>query len=323
MTSIALEEAFALPSPDTGQPPWGAHRSIVRREIADDWTRRLADFTEYRLPEMDAHGIDIQVLSLTVPGIQADMDTRAAVESAVLTNDFLAKVISEHPDRFRGFAAVPMQDPEAAVTELRRCVTELGFCGVLVNDHTRGHYLDEPQYDPFWSELEALRAPLYIHPNIIRHDDWHVLQGHPELQGALWSFGAETAAHALRIVFSGVFDRHPDATLILGHMGEFLPFQRSRLNSRYRTLEPEFTLGRLPSEYFGSNIVFTTSGVFSPTVLEGIVLEVGADSVMFSIDYPYEPTAEAVRGFEAARLSDEDRAKIARLNARRILRLGD
>ena len=268
---------------------------------------------------MDAHGIDIQVLSLTVPGIQADTDARQAVEHAVGANDYLAETVAGHPDRFRGFAALPMQDPSAAITELRRCVQDLGFCGALVNDHTQGHYLDEPDYEDFWSELETLDVPLYIHPSILVADSWHVLNGHPELQGALWSYGVETAGHALRVLFGGVFDRHPNATLILGHMGEFLPFQRSRLDSRFANLD--VPLKRKPSEYFGDNILLTTSGVFDPTVLEGAVAGVGAASIMFSVDYPYEPTAEAVRGFEAANLSDTDRAKIASGNARRILRL--
>lgn len=319
MTYIALEEAFSLPAADPAQPPWAGHASHLKPGVAEDWARRLADFTQFRLPDMDAHGIDIQVLSLTVPGIQADTDARQAVEHAVRANDYLAETVAGHPDRFRGFAALPMQDPSAAITELRRCVQDLGFCGALVNDHTQGHYLDEPDYEDFWSELETLDVPLYIHPSILVADSWHVLNGHPELQGALWSYGVETAGHALRVLFGGVFDRHPNATLILGHMGEFLPFQRSRLDSRFANLD--VPLKRKPSEYFGDNILFTTSGVFDPTVLEGAVAGVGADSIMFSVDYPYEPTAEAVRGFEAANLSDTDRAKIASGNARRILRL--
>lgn len=270
---------------------------------------------------MDAAGIDIQVLSLTVPGLQIDIDEGDARERARSANDYLAHVISEHPKRFRGFAALPLQDPRAAARELERCVTELGFCGALVNDHLGGHYLDEPQYDDVWAAVESLKVPLYLHPGAPPADRWHVLEGHPEMCGALWSWGAEVAAHALRIVFGGVFDRHPAATLILGHVGEFLPYQRSRFDSRYQTLETDRALQRPPSAYVGTNIVFTNSGVFSPAALTGAVFEVGADAVMFSVDYPYESSKDAVEGFERTTLSPWDREKIAHGNAERILRL--
>ncbi|MFC0532351.1 amidohydrolase family protein [Phytohabitans kaempferiae] len=321
MTYIALEEAFAVPAADPARPPWAGNRHRTKTAYTEDWARQLVDFTEYRLPDMDAHGIDIQVLSLTVPGIQGETDAKKAVADAIRANDYLADQIAKHPDRFRGFAALPMQAPTAAIRELRRCIRDLGFCGALVNDHTNGRYLDEPVYEDFWGELESLDVPLYIHPNLVTADNWHVLDGHPELHGALWSFGVEVAGHALRLLFGGVFDRHPNATVILGHMGEMLPFQVSRLDSRYRVIDPVWSLKRLPSEYIGSNIVITTSGVFSPAVLEGAVLAIGADAIMFSVDYPYEATEEAVRGFEATNLSETDRAKIAHLNARRVLRL--
>ncbi|MCW5253180.1 amidohydrolase family protein [Streptomyces sp. SHP 1-2] len=318
MTYIALEEAFAIPELAARQPA-----SRMRIRVTDTYARmcaaRLVDFEEHRLPEMDAHGIDIQVLSLTVPGIQADTDTRAAVGNAVFANDFLAEVVGRRPDRFLGFAALPMQDPDAAVAELRRSVEGLGFRGALVNDHTQGRYLDDPAYEEFWSALEELGVPLYLHPGSLPTQEWDVLRGRPEMYGASWSWQAETGGHAMRLVYSGVFDRHPDATLILGHLGEFLPFQRSRLDSRYRTLEVEKPLERMPSEYIGSNILLTTSGVLAPEAVEAAVLTVGADAVMFSIDYPYEETAAAVASVENARLSAEDKEKIAHLNARRVL----
>ncbi len=148
-----------------------------------------------------------------------------------------------------------------------------------------------------------------------------MLGGRPELYGATWSWAAETGGHALRVIYGGVFDRHSSATLILGHMGEFLPFMRSRLDSRYRILDPEIPLQRPPSAYIGSNVVITTSGVFSPAALTGAVLEIGADAVMFSVDYPYESSHEAVAGLERTTLSGTDREKIAHGNAERILRL--
>jgi 2,3-dihydroxybenzoate decarboxylase len=318
VTYIALEEAFAIPELAARQPATQM-RIRITPEYAQMCGRGLVDFEEYRLPDMDAHGIDVQVLSLTVPGIQADTDARSAVENALFANDFLAEIVRRHPTRFRGFAALPMQDPDAAVAELQRCVDEHGFLGALVNDHTHGRYLDDPVYEEFWSALEELGVPLYLHPGSMPVDDWHIMAGRPEMYGASWSWQAETGGHALRLIYAGVFDRHPSATLILGHLGEFLPFQRSRLDSRYRTLRVDSPLARMPSEYIGTNVVLTTSGVLAPEAIEAVVLTVGADAVMFSIDYPYESTAEAVSSIERANLSDQDREKIAHLNTRRIL----
>lgn len=172
---------------------------------------------------------------------------RYARDNARRANDYLAEVVSEHPTRFRGFAALPLQDPAAASAELNRCVNELGFCAALVNDHLGGHYLDEPQYEPVWEALESLDVRVYLHPGPPPTDHWHVLSGHPELYGAMWSWAAEVSGHALRILCSGVFDRHPAATLFLGHLGEFLPYQRSRLDSRYQTTNTDYRLQRPPS----------------------------------------------------------------------------
>jgi 2,3-dihydroxybenzoate decarboxylase len=311
MKYIALEEAFSIP--DLHRPSFAGSDSRRVRRLVEDWSRKLPDFTEYRLPEMDAEGIDIQVLSLTIPGLQADIDPADARNEATFANDYLARVVAGHPDRFRGFAALPLQDPAAAVAELERAVRELDLRGALVNDHLQGHYLDEPRYDELWSALEELAVPLYLHPGAPPADRWKVLDGRPELYGATWSWAAEVGGHALRVIYGGVFDRHPGATLILGHMGEFLPFMRSRLDSRYHTLDLKAPLQRMPSAYLGSNVVITTSGVFSPAALTGAVL--------FSVDYPYESSHEAVTGLERTTLSDADRHKIAHRNAERILRL--
>jgi 2,3-dihydroxybenzoate decarboxylase len=317
MRLIALEEAFAIPElsakqrfgPNPTDPKWLA-----------EWGRQMVDFTEERLPDMDKYGVDVQVLSLTVPGIQAITDTAEAVADARMSNDYLADVIAAHPDRFAGFAAVPLQDPQAAVGELDRAVNQLGFRGALVNDHTNGHYYDEPQFDVFWAKLEELNVPLYIHPGGTPADVWHVLQDRIELVGPLWTWGAETAGHALRLVFGGVFDRHPGAKLILGHMGEFLPFQLSRIDSRYAR-QRDRTLRRQPSEYFGDNIHATVSGVWSHAALSGAIQAIGADAIMFAVDYPFEFTADAVGFFSSALLDDEDRAKISHRNAERLLGL--
>lgn len=327
MRYIALEEAFYIPelaerqpTPPGGVPATALHKPVFIEQLS----ARLPDFTEHRLPEMDKAGIDIQVLSLTVPGLQVDIEADLARSNARFVNDYTADVIAKHPDRFRGFAALPLQDPSAAATELERAVNQLGFCGALVNDciyGPGGRYLDAPEYDEVWSALESLDVPLYLHPGTPAPDHWQILQGHPEMYGAAWSWAAEVGGHAMRLVFDGVFDRHPNAHLILGHMGEFLPFQRSRFDSRYQTMNPESPIKRSPSDYLGTNIAFTNSGVFSPATMLGAVLEVGADAMMFSIDYPYESSFEAIAGFEATTLSHSDRQKIAHGNAERLLKI--
>lgn len=312
-----MEEAFALPELQAG---YSVPKTETAARWVEDWGKRLCDYPTYRLPEMDQHGIDVQVLSLTAPGIQGLADAGQAVKDARIANDRLAEVIAEHPDRFRGLAALPLQDPEAAVAELHRAVGTLGLNGALVNDHTNGVYLDDPRYEQVWSALEELQVPLYLHPGAPPAEPWRVLEGRPELRGPLWSWAAETSGHALRLVFGGVFDRHPGATLILGHLGEFLPFQLARLDSRYDRQEHR-TLARKPSEYFGDNILITTSGVCSPAALAGAILAVGADAILFAIDYPFEDTGEAVRFLEQAPISNRDREKISHGNAERVLRL--
>jgi 2,3-dihydroxybenzoate decarboxylase len=329
MRYIALEEAFLIPELAQRQPVADGEHFLtqlvrLKPEYAERYQRRLPDFTEYRLPEMDEAGIDIQVLSLMGPGMQVDIQPELACENARFANDYLAKVVSERPERFRGFAALPLQDPAAAAVELERAVTQLGFCGALVYDSVSGpggRYLDAPEYDEVWSALESLGVPLYLHPGAPPADHWRVLDGRPELYGAPWSWAAEVSGHALRIVYGGVFDRHPGATLILGHMGEFLPFQRSRLDSRSPAIEASTSLKRPPSAYLGTNVVFTNSGVFSPATVLGAVLEVGADAVLFSVDYPFESSFEAVAGLERTTLSTADREKIAHGNAERLLRI--
>jgi 2,3-dihydroxybenzoate decarboxylase len=318
MRLIALEEAFWYGQLATEGSP--ASHLPVQKAVVADWQQRLADFTEFRLPEMDTYGVDVQVLSLTSPGIQMQPDPAIAVADARLANDFLAAVIREHPGRFEGLAAVALQDPHQAAAELRRAV-DMGLRGALVNDHTLGHYLDEPQYVPFWEMLENLGVPLYIHPNAVPSDDWNVVRGYPELDTATWSWAPRTGGHAMRLIFGGVFDRFPGARIILGHMGEFLPFQLSRFDARYADLDLKRPLRKLPSAYFGTNIAITTTGVFSHAALIAAIDAMGIDNVMFSIDYPFEATGKAVDFIQAAPLAPADKEKVAHANAERILRI--
>lgn len=317
MKIIALEEAFTLPEFQARQ---ASPAGMTDPKWVSEWDRRLVDFTGERIECMDKYGIDVQVLSLTVPGIQPITDTAQAIDDAQKANDFLAAVVAENPERFRGFAAVPLQDPEAAVKELDRAIGDLGFCGVLVNDHTCGHYYDEPQFEPFWTRLEELDVPLYIHPGSSPVEMWKIIDQRPQMIGPVWTWGAEAAGHALRLVFGGVFDRHTSAKVILGHMGEFLPFQLSRIDSRYFR-QRDRVLSRKPSEYFGDNIHITTSGVWSHAALQGAIDSIGVDAVMFSVDYPFEFTSDAVEFLRSAPLSDDDMAKVSHRNAEALLKI--
>ena len=319
MKIIALEESFWYEKLSTEGNTARAWLQL-KSGVGADWQRKLVDFTEYRLPDMDRNGVDMQVLSLNSPGIQVQPDPDIAVADARLANDFLADIIKQHPQRFAGLAAIPLQDPPRAATELCRAI-ELGLHGALVNDHTLGHYLDEPQYVPFWETLQDLNVPLYIHPNAVPSDNWKVVEGYPGMDTAMWSWAPRTGGHAVRLILGGVFDRHPKAQVILGHMGEFLPFQLTRLDSRYQVLDFKHQLKKLPSEYFRTNIAITTTGVFSHASLIAAIQEVGADRVMFSIDYPFESTEQAVQFIRTAPLAPADQERVAHVNAERILQL--
>ncbi|MGC7101351.1 amidohydrolase family protein [Amycolatopsis lurida] len=316
MKVIAIEEAFSVPEliPWPGEarmpPGWG-----------EEWGRRLADITELRLADMDEHGVDVQVLSLTSPGVEAIKDPAEAVATARRVNDYLAGVVAAHPTRFAGFAALPLQDPKAAVVELRRAVEQLGLKGVLHNDHVLGHYLDEPQFRPVWAELERLDVTLYLHPALFPADQWRVFQGHPVLSGPSWGWTAQVGAHALRLIYGGVFDEFPGASVTLGHMGELLPFQLARLDSRYHQADSTSRPRQLPSHYLRHNLYATTSGVFSHAALLGAIHAIGADRLLFAIDYPYESTAEAVEFLRTAPFRRTDLERIAHLNATHLLNL--
>jgi len=294
--------------------------SQIDPEVAAELNRRLSDFDELRLQEMDKAGIDYVILSQTGPGVQVETDTAVAIARSRENNDFLAAQVARNPKRYGGFATLPMQDPQAAADELTRAVETLGFKGALVNGHTNGVYYDDPAYDVFWERLQALDVPLYLHP-FNSYGMPHAYTGHPEMTGATWGWGVETATHALRLLFGGVFDRFPGVKVILGHMGEGLPFQRWRFDSRFATYPCGVTLERKPSEYIGTNIVITTSGVCSSATLMGAIGEMGAEAVMFSVDYPYESSAVAADFIEQAPMDDETRALVCHGNAERLFKL--
>jgi 2,3-dihydroxybenzoate decarboxylase len=306
--------------------------SLVRTMDYDaTWTalvgERLVDVGEGRLTAMDAAGIDMCILSHTVPGVQGIIDPADAVAAARDVNDFLSARIVANPTRFAGFASVALQDPTEAAAELERCVTRLGFKGVMVNGYTNagsaqhGAYLDEPKFLPFWEAAAALNVPVYIHPRPALEQ--RIYEGHPELLGATWGFAPETATHALRLVYSGLLDRFPGLTIVLGHLGETLPYFAWRIQHCFEYNPSDKRLARRLQDYLCDNFYVTTSGNFNDQALICALLTIGADRILFAVDYPYEQMGPACDWIERAPISENDRRKIAHLNARALFKLGE
>jgi predicted TIM-barrel fold metal-dependent hydrolase len=321
MRIIALEEHFIMPSEEQNLPP-GAHRGNDREKLLGfDVVAGLLDLSATRLAAMDAAGIDVQVLSHNQPGCQA-LDADAAVPLARDVNDLLFEAIKAHPDRFAGFAALPTADPAAAVKELDRAVTRLGFKGAMINGHTRGSFLDDKKFWGIFECAQALGVPIYLHPS---KPHPAVMQayfaGYDELALAAWGFGIDTGAHLLRVVFAGVFDEFPTLTFILGHLGEGLPFMLHRIEDQTRLAAARRGLKRTPAQYLTENLVVTCSGNFSAPAFLCAVMALGIDNVLFSVDWPYESNTAAVDFLKRQPLDPRDMAKVAHLNAERILRL--
>ncbi|KAA1248368.1 amidohydrolase, partial [Mycobacterium simiae] len=279
-----------------------------------------------RLEQMDAAGIDFQVLSLFDPGVQHDSDVDRAVDHAREANDNLAETIRATPDRFGALATLAPQDPQAAAAELTRAVTELGFLGGLINGHTHGRYLDDPAYFGLFEAAEALQAPIYLHPTTPHPavmDAWFQPYVGDGLHLASWGFGIETGTHALRLIYSGLFDRFPRLQMILGHLGEMLPFAAYRIDRYYGLAgDPDAApkLRRLPSEYLRSNFYVTTSGNFSPPAFACTLDVMGADRVMFSVDYPMDDNMAGAKFLTDYPLDDEQCHKVGAGNARRLFK---
>jgi gamma-resorcylate decarboxylase len=267
------------------------------------------------------------VLSLASNGIQDVLDRDRAAALATEANDALAEIVAAHPDRYAGFAALPMQDVGAAVAELDRAVQTLGFNGALVNGYSSlgrldsGVYYDDPRYDSLWERFSSLGVPLYLHPRNPLPDQRRIYEGREQLLGPTWAFGAETAVHALRMLIGGVFDRFPELTVVLGHLGELLPFAIRRLEQRL-SRRADVELAHPASTYLHRNFYLTTSGNYHTPSLIGILLELGADRVLFAADYPFEELEDGARWLEHVPISDHDRVKIASENARGLLGLG-
>jgi len=317
MKKIALEEHFWTEGfPNLGK----ANADLFEPSFLRLIDERLPEFSELRIAAMDTAGIAVSVLSLISPGVQVERDHAKAVSAANRVNDVLAAEIAKHPTRYAGFAHLPMQEPDAAVRELERCVKTLGFKGALINGHSNGVYLDDARYLPFWERVAALGVPVYIHPvhMAVRPP---VFDDYPGLAASIWGWTAETGGHALRLILSGLFDRLPTLAIILGHMGETLPFCLWRLDSRFKIYRPKVKLERLPSDYVRRNFFATTAGACQPEALQCTIAALGAERVMFSVDYPLEESLEAARFIEAAPISEHERALVCWKNAARLLRL--
>jgi predicted TIM-barrel fold metal-dependent hydrolase len=314
---IAIEEHYAGAPGATGVRLSAAPRPDVVET-------RLLDLGEARIADMDAAGVDVQVVSLTQPGAQgypaADAAARARDE-----NDRLAEAVGRHPERLAAFAALPTADPEGAAVELERTVAGLGFKGALVNGHTDGRFLDDRRFWPVLERAEALDVPIYLHPApppaAVADAYFGGFQPHVSavLGTSAWGWHIETGLHVLRLALAGVFDRYPRLQVVVGHLGEALPFMLARASS---VLPPAATgLQRTLAEYVRENVHLTTSGFFSIPPLLNALLEVGADRILFAVDYPFSPNERGVAFLDAMPVSAADREKIAHGNAERLLRL--
>lgn len=294
MKKIALEEHFLAPGfEDYWQPTMTDVPAPIRASIHE----RLTNFGALRLDTMDRAGISHSILSVSGPGVQIERDVATATRRARAANDFLAGEIAKAPSRYSGFAHLAAQDPRGAADELERCVRDLGFCGAMINGHTNGRYLDDRAFDPLWERVEALGTVIYLHP-ADPTAPFPVLAEHPGLRRATWEWTIETASHALRLVFGGVFDRYPGARLMLGHLGETLPYLMSRFDSRAKLYG--IALARKPSDYIRGNIFVTTSGLFAAEPLNCAINALGVAQVMFSSDYPFESSEESSAFIESA-----------------------
>ena len=320
---IGLEEHFAID--ETISDSAGFLDDRVWPELKEN----LLDFRGKRIGIMDQYHIQMMILSLNAPAIQAIHEPKRAIEISLRSNDLLAEEVNRLPDRFAGLAALPMQSPEVAIEELERCVKDLGFIGILVNgfsqigDPESAIYLDLPQYRDFWKKVEELDVPFYLHPRNPLPSDARIYDGHPWLLGPTWAFGQETAVHALRLMCSGLFDDCPNLKIILGHMGEGLPFNLWRVDNRNAWVNepPSYPAKKTISHYFQENFYITTSGNFSTPALLTTMLEVGVDKILFSTDYPFEAVSHAANWFDNLDISENDMKKIGRENSKILFKL--
>lgn len=336
---IATEEAFAPAAmleryrsliaqraiDDPGfESLWGFYLSS-RSPRATQIIAKLQDLGAQRLADMDATGIDRQIISLTAPGVQV-FDAATATAIARDANDELAEAVRREPQRYTGLTAVAPQNPRAAAAEIERGMRQLGMKGVIVNSHTQGEYLDDPKFSELLAAAEAANAPIYLHPNTPSKGLIAPLLERG-LDGAIYGFGVETGMHMLRMIVSGVFDRFPRLKVVLGHLGEALPFWLFRLDymhratvasQRYAHMQP---LRRRVSDYLRENVYVTTSGMAWAPAIRFCQDVLGMDRVLYAMDYPYQFVAEEVTATDQVPLSELERKQLFQLNAERVFSL--
>lgn len=319
MRTIAVEEHFVTPSFMAG--PGRAITSIPLWPMIRD---QLLDLGSLRIEEMDAAGVDVQMLMLHSPGVE-QLGSDEAVELARETNDLLAHAVKNNPGRLSGFATLPIQSPELAAAELTRAVGQLGLRGAVINGHSQGRYLDDSFFWPVLERAEALGVPIYLHPTqpprpVVKAS----YEGNfsPEsayvLSVAGWGWHVETATHILRLILSGAFDRYPELQFIVGHLGEGLPFFLQRFD---QLLSPRVTgLKRPVSAYLRENLYYSFSGFTYLPAFLNLLLEIGADRILFSCDHPYSSMARSREFLDQLPVSAADKERIAYRNAEELLR---
>ena len=324
MRTIAIEEHFITPM-YRDRVAANEFRNFYLRsrseQLGHDIVEQNSDLGAKRLAHMDAAGIDVQVLSFGSPGPQG-FDAAVGIPMARDANDRAHAAVTAHPGRFAAFAALPTADPEAAAKELERCVAQLGFKGAMIHGHTRGSFLDEPKYRVIFECAERLDVPIYLHPTLAHPDAMKsYFAGYEELARAGWGFAIDTSCHFLRLVFSGLFDACPRLKIILGHLGEGLPFAMHRLNDHTARAAARRGLNKQPIQYLRDNLLVTTSGNWYEPAFLCTLLALGADNILFAVDWPYEANTTAIEFLKKISISEADREKIAHGNAERVLRM--
>jgi predicted TIM-barrel fold metal-dependent hydrolase len=324
MRTIALEEHFTTPAFVAGPGKISNDAMAKAGPHGAKLIAQLADLGDARVAEMDAAGLDMQVLSLNSPGVEQS-EAGEAVAIARDANDLLAGAVRQHPTRFAAFAALPVGAPDKAADELERCVRTLGFKGANINGHNRGRYLDDPFYEPILARAVALNVPIYLHPTL---PPPAVMQAsysgfNPAvtfiIAGPGWGWHIETAMHIMRMIFGGVFDRFPKLQIVIGHMGEALPFMMPRIEATGGRLPPGAGPKRPPGDYLRQNLHYTFGGFNFASTFQVLLSTVGSERIMFSADYPYGSIAEA-RGFlDTLPVSAAEREAIAHGNAEKLL----
>jgi predicted TIM-barrel fold metal-dependent hydrolase len=324
MRTITLEEHFVSPGFLAGPGKDFIEQVRSRGPRGARIGEQLQDVGEARIAEMDAAGIDVQVLSLNSPGVE-QAEATEQVSAAVESNDFLAEAVKKYPKRFAAFAALPVAAPDKAAAEFERRVRQQGFKGTLINGHTRGRYLDDKFFWPILERAEALNVPIYLHPTIPPKAVIDASFGgfSPAVTGVLagpgWGWHIETGVHVIRMILGGAFDRYPRLQVVIGHLGEGIPFMLPRLN---KNLPKELTkLDRPLGAYLRENVHYTFGGFNFAATFLNLLLEVGVERIMFSVDHPYGSMAEAREFLQHLPVSEADRDRIAHGNAEKLLGL--